>query len=133
MAEARTKVLIVDDEGDLTRMLAVRFEAYGDFRVETAFDGIAALAKVRRLEPDVVLIDVKMPGMGGIELLRRLREEPRTRRTPVIVVTADQSCALEDPPRGAGPQLLVYKPFDVNELVAAARRVVEESRREGVR
>ncbi len=113
----KIKVLIVDDERELVEVLAFRFQSTGAFSVETAQDGLSALRKVSSFKPDVVLLDLLMPVMDGWEFCRRLRENPATRRLPVIVMTAAQSGEAEERARQAGVCQVVFKPFDDHRLV----------------
>jgi CheY-like chemotaxis protein len=81
------EVLVVDDEADSLALMAAILEARG-FSVACAASGADALRSVRRRAPDVILLDVMMPRMSGLDVLRCLREVPATARTPVILVTA---------------------------------------------
>ena len=80
-------VLVVDDEADFTDMVKLRLEAAG-YQVETAADGEDGLSKALECEPRLILLDIMMPGMDGIEALRRLRADERTKEIPVIMLTA---------------------------------------------
>jgi DNA-binding response OmpR family regulator len=114
---ARKKILVVDDEKDLVDIVAfnLRREQYD---VLTAGDGEKALEVARRETPDLVVLDLMMPGVGGLEVCRRLRSEPRTARTPVIMLTAkgEETDAVIGLAQGADDY--VRKPFGVKELMA---------------
>jgi len=114
---ARKKILVVDDEKDLVDIVAfnLRREQYD---VLTAGDGEKALEVAKRETPDLVLLDLMMPGVGGLEVCRRLRSEPRTARTPVIMLTAkgEETDAVIGLSQGADDY--VRKPFGSKELVA---------------
>lgn len=114
---ARKKILVVDDEKDLVDIVAfnLRREQYD---VLTAGDGEKALEVAKRETPDLVLLDLMMPGVGGLEVCRRLRSEPRTARTPVIMLTAkgEETDAVIGLAQGADDY--VRKPFGVKELMA---------------
>ena len=88
-ASAPTKetILVVDDEASIRRILETRLSMIG-YNVVTACDGTEALACFQECEPDLVVLDVMMPGLDGWELLRRLKSNPRTRHLPVILATA---------------------------------------------
>ena len=81
------KILIVDDEPDLLAMLKLPFEAAG-FHVETAVDGEDGMSKARQFSPDLVLLDIVMPGVDGWEIHRRLRADKTFDRTKIIMMTA---------------------------------------------
>ena len=112
-------VLIEDDEG-IAELLAFNLEAAGH-TVLAARDGVSGLHLARTSEPDVVLLDVMLPGMDGIEVCRRLR---RSSSTPVIMLTAHEGSAL-DAVRGssAGADGYVAKPFSIGELLSCMASV----------
>src|SRR5215207_4319026 len=121
-------VLIVEDEPDIAEGLRYNLEREG-LRAVVAGTGERGLelALDRANPPRLVLLDLMLPGMSGAELCRRLRREPRTRRTPVIILTARGS----ETERVAGLELgaddYVTKPFSVRELVARVRAVLRRS------
>ena len=115
---AGERVLVVDDDPPLQRMLARTLTAEG-FSVAVAADGGAALAEVERSLPDVIVLDVAMPGMDGLAVCRRLRAKGMT--TPVLMLTARD--AVPDRVRGceAGADDYLVKPFATEELIARIR------------
>ncbi len=118
MSDEQPLVLIADDSQPARLLLRRLLEREG-FRVEEASDGDEALRQARDLLPDLVLMDIQMPVMDGFEAVRALREEPRTARIPIIVVTAAARHA-EDMARGfgLGADDYVVKPFNSSELIA---------------
>ena len=116
---APRKVLIVDDERDLVKPLALRLAVQGGYEVATAYDGEDGLAQAALFRPDVALIDLAMPGLDGWHLCRRLREDPRTRRTQVIIMTAGLSPDLGRRALSEGVTQLLLKPFEESELLQA--------------
>ena len=111
------RLLIVDDEEDLLFMVSLAAEATGKFVVATARDGEEGLAKARALRPDVVVLDGIMPKMGGFELCRRLRADPATKDTPVVILSAGDPGRAEAEARAAGADRFVRKPYDQAELM----------------
>jgi DNA-binding response OmpR family regulator len=112
----QSTILIIDDEPDNLR-LAVEMLRNKGFEMVSARDGAAGLQIASRLRADLILLDVRMPGMDGFEVCRRLKANPLTQRIPVIFLTAlDQ---FEDKARGfeAGGVDYVTKPFDSRELL----------------
>lgn len=109
------KVLVVDDEEDMIEVVQDRLEAYG-FMVATAANGVEALNKLSREKFDGVFLDVKMPMMGGIEVLEQIRKNGL--KIPVIIITASSTkdVALEAMAKGADDYVL--KPFEWEELKA---------------
>jgi CheY-like chemotaxis protein len=117
-APPRRKILIVDDERDLVRPLALRLGA-GRFEVAVAYDGADGLERAFQFRPDVALIDLAMPVLDGWQLCRRLREDSRTRRTKVIIMTAWLSPDLWKRALSEGVTQLLLKPFEEADLLKA--------------
>lgn len=123
------RVLVVDDEADLAAILANRLRRAG-YEVTLAADGLVALELIGRDRPDLVLLDVRMPRLDGIETLRRLRQDGDTARLPAIVMTAnaedsDRARALE-----AGADACLAKPFETAEMLARIRELLDGRRNE---
>lgn len=105
-------VLVVDDEPDIRALLELTLQHVAGWRVEVASSGTQALERVPELAPDVVLLDVMMPGLDGPETARRLAADPRSAAVPVILLTAkarpgETTALLEGPVAG-----VLAKPFD---------------------
>jgi len=118
-----TKILIVEDESDIAELIRYNVERAG-YQAQVLRDGHQALQFLRREVPDLLVLDLMLPGMDGLELCRRLRAEPATRALPIIMVTAkgeetDRVVGLE---MGADDYLV--KPFSPRELVARLRAVL---------
>lgn len=111
------KVLIIDDEEDLVAMLSLRLRSTGRFEVDTAPDGAAGLARADSFGPDVVLLDTVMPGLDGWEVCRRLRADPRTKATRIVVMTAGNPSAAQARAKQAGADEVVFKPYDHERLI----------------
>ena len=118
-------ILLVDDDALMRRSLAFNLEQAG-YRASTAADAENALRLARRDAPDLILLDIGLPGMDGLDALRNFRQEANT---PIIFVTArrrelDQALGLE-----LGADDYVTKPFDVNVLLARIKAVLRRSER----
>jgi len=113
----RPLIVIAEDEPDTAKLLAYRFRLSG---VETiiATDGITALNEVMERKPDLVILDLMMPRMDGLEVCRLLKASPITRRIPVLLLTALASPADKLKGFGSGADDYLTKPFEVSELVA---------------
>jgi two-component system response regulator (stage 0 sporulation protein F) len=122
------RLLIVDDEQPVLEVLGEYFTAQG-YEVATADGGAEALAAVRRIRPDVVLLDIRMPGMDGIEVLRRLRQQDE--RLAVIMVTANEDVALARETLEIGAFDYVAKPFDFRYLDRAVAAALMQGERGG--
>lgn len=118
------KVLIVDDEADVVRLLQFRFEKEG-FETITATDGQTALSAVESEMPDLVLLDIMMPLMDGMEVLRQIRSRRRTSKIPVIMLTAKTTSITVDEARQLWVSDYIMKPFDPEVLVRKAKKALK--------
>lgn len=117
------KILIVDDESAARIALATLLRKEG-FEVDEVHDGRSALARCASFRPDLVLLDVLMPDMSGLEVCRRIKAAPETRLTPVVLITGLTD--TEDRIEGinAGADDFLGKPIDFNELLALTRSLL---------
>ena len=122
------RLLIVDDEPSLLRTLEGCFRAEG-FDITTARSGADALVKVAQSIPDLVLTDVRMPGMSGYELAQHLRESPRTALVPIVLLTARIDTGDRIEGFRAGVDGYVIKPFIPDELVAMVKSILNRVER----
>lgn len=118
-----SRILIVDDES-ASRIALEALLRREKFEVHSATDGPAALAECSSFRPDLVLLDVLMPGMSGLEVCRQIKATPETRLTPVVLITG--LSATEDRIQGinAGADDFLSKPIDFNELLARTRSLI---------
>jgi two-component system response regulator GlrR len=107
-------VLVVDDEADLLQIVSDRLVAAG-YRVITARDGLEALDRVREAQPACVILDLKMPRLGGFEALPAIRRAAPAAR--VIVLTGSPNRPLREACRAKGADAFMLKPFDPGELL----------------
>jgi DNA-binding response OmpR family regulator len=119
------KILVVDDAADTVAVLAFTLRRQG-YDVSTAYSGEEALRLVAEEQPDLVLLDVSMPGIDGLEVCRRLKAEPRFESMPVILLTclARQDCIVDG--LEAGAHDYITKPFDHHVLAARLRSALRE-------
>ena len=115
-------VVVADDERDIADFLTLNLTMEG-YRVETVYDGQAALDAVRALHPDVVLLDVMMPNLDGIQVLQAIKADPDTKAIPVIMLTAKAGDADVWAGWQAGASYYVTKPFDIDELLRYLRHL----------
>ena len=114
------RVLIVDDAIFMRNMIKDIFAGSG-FEIREAADGQAALAACQQAMPDIVLLDVMMPGIDGYEVCRRLKSDARAAGTFVVLMTAGHQATEEIRATAAGADLYVAKPFSPNELLRAVQ------------
>jgi phosphate regulon transcriptional regulator PhoB len=121
------EVLVVEDEPDIRRLVVLHLERDG-FRCRTATTGPEALREVQKAAPDLVVLDLMLPDLDGLEVCRQLRGDRRTAAVPIIMLTAksdevDRIVGLE-----VGADDYVAKPFSPKELVARVRAVLRRVR-----
>ncbi len=124
-------ILIVEDEEPLSLLLRYNLEAEG-YTVEVVARGDDADTRLRERVPDLVLLDWMLPGLSGIELCRRLRQRPDTKRLPIIMLTARGEESERVRGLATGADDYVVKPFSVPELVARVRALLRRASPERV-
>ncbi len=120
------RILVVDDDPDIARFIALNLELEG-FEVRIAHDGLEALSAVELWLPDLVLLDVMMPRLDGVDTCRKLRSDPLTANLPVIMLTAKSLSADKVLGLTAGADDYIVKPFDTLELVARVRSTMRRN------
>lgn len=110
------RILIADDEHNIRHILDFSLHAEG-FDVLAAQDGEEALALAASEVPDLIIMDVMMPGCGGIEACRRLKQNPRTRQIPVLLLTARSSREDREAGEAAGAAEYITKPFSPQKVI----------------
>ena len=123
----RAKILVVDDEPNIVQTLQDRLEM-NDYQVITAADGKEGLEKATSERPDIVLLDVIMPIMDGLEMLERLRKNDSTRDLPVIMLTARSQSQDITRANSYGIEDYVVKPFDLSELLEKIQAILENKK-----
>jgi two-component system alkaline phosphatase synthesis response regulator PhoP len=118
-----SKIMIVDDEQDIVELLSYNLEKEG-FSTVKAYDGEAALGLVRSEKPDLMILDLMLPKMNGLDVCKAIRRNPETVNLPIIMLTAkgdeiDKIIGLE-----VGADDYITKPFSIKELIARVRAVL---------
>ncbi|HEU0130375.1 MAG TPA: response regulator [Mycobacteriales bacterium] len=121
---SRPRVLLVDDDEDVRHMTRVSLGFEG-FDVTEAEDGTEGLAAARSDRPDAMILDVMMPGMDGLAVLRELREDPGLADLPVLILTAKAGSAAEQEGWDAGATAYLTKPFTGTALAGTLRRLLD--------
>lgn len=121
-------ILVVEDEEDIADLVAFNLRR-NEFQVELAHDGIQGLAKAKQIKPDLIVLDVMMPGLDGFRVFKELRKDKSTRTIPVIMLTARGQ--TEDRIQGLelGAEDYVTKPFSPKELVLRIKNLIKRSTR----
>ncbi len=125
-ADHPARILIVDDERHNRELLEVMLKPEG-FLLLSAASGEEALAMVARQPPDLILLDVMMPGMDGYQVATRIRDVPGLKRTPVLMLTALDDSNSRAHGLRAGAEDYVTKPVDRADLCARVRRVLKDA------
>ena len=111
-------VLLVEDDRKITLAVGVRLKAMG-YQLATAADAISAVAQARKHAPDVVLLDINLPGGDGFLVAERLHSLMQTSATPIIFITASKQPGLKTRARELGAAAFLEKPFDATQLADA--------------
>jgi len=125
MGAKKIKILFIEDEPDQIMMISLRFEKSG-YTVISSMDGEEGLKMVVKEKPDLVLVDVIMPGIDGFEVCRRIRKDPVTKHIPIISTTAAGMDDVERQCITAGADDCVRKPYDSADLLMKIRRLLEK-------
>jgi CheY-like chemotaxis protein len=122
MAGSPATVLICDDEPSIRELIRISLDGPYDF-VE-ADDGVESLELARRVRPDVVILDMMMPRMTGLEVLSAIRQEEELKAIPVVVLTAQPN--TREQAIDAGADVVMVKPFEPQQIAVAVREVLAE-------
>lgn len=118
-------ILIIDDQIDLLSSLVAIFELEG-YEATDKSNGLAGLDEARRAPPDLVISDINLPQLSGLDIARQLRTNPQTMHIPIIMITADPNPDLDHLSMAAGANHLLRKPFNVDELLNVVRQLLSE-------
>jgi two-component system KDP operon response regulator KdpE len=121
--DGKRNILVVDDDAQITRVLKTTLSAQG-YGIRTAADGEQALQEMKGWSPDLVITDLRMPNMDGLELCRSIRAESRV---PIIVLSVKGEEAIKVEALDAGADDYITKPFSINELLARVRAALRRA------
>ena len=116
-------ILVVDDDPEIVKLLTIRLTKLG-YAITTAANGVDGIATARRDKPDLILLDVMMPGKSGWDVIRALKADPSTRDIKIIMVSAIGEITNEITARMYGANAHVDKPFDFETLETAIGNVL---------
>src|SRR5215212_11443315 len=127
----RTRVLVVEDEQDIAGLVKHALEREGGFVINLAASGDAALKSVAEDIPDLVLLDLNLPILNGVEVCRIMRGRPETAKVPIIMLTARSSETDRITGLDIGADDYITKPFSLRELAARVRAVLRRHAEDG--
>jgi two-component system chemotaxis response regulator CheY len=117
------KVLIVDDSASMRQVIAFTLEKAG-FTVAQGVNGKDGLKRLEELEPELIISDLNMPEMDGLEFIRQLRARPASRLTPVLMLTTESDSTKKQQGKEAGATGWIIKPFEPQQLLQVIARVL---------
>lgn len=115
------KILICEDDQAILEMIKIMLENAG-FQVQTQPNGKAIERKVKEYLPDLILIDIWMPGINGKEAIKLLKKDPKIKKIPVIIISAISEGEINQVVKDVGAEAFLPKPFNMSDLVAMARK-----------
>src|SRR5579859_5725706 len=122
------KILVIDDEINIIEFIKLGL-GYEGFQVDSAMDGPQGLAAAQRIDPDIVILDLMLPGMDGLEVCRRLRTNPTTQDVPVLMLTAKDEVSDRIVGLQTGADDYLTKPFDFYELLERIKAILRRQKR----
>ncbi len=120
------KILIADDEVYMLRLLEMTFKK-GGYTVVSCRDGQEALAQAAATLPQLIVLDIMMPGLDGLGALRQLKSNPATRAIPVVVLSAKGHALTKVEAELAGAVLFMAKPFSPNQLLSEVQKILGQA------
>lgn len=118
------KILVADDEVFMVRLLEMTLKK-GGYEVISCRNGQTALATAVTATPQLIVLDVMMPGLDGLDALRRLKENPATQNIPVVVLSAKGHALTKVEAELAGAAMFLPKPFSPNQLLSEVKKILE--------
>lgn len=122
------KILMIDDEGDMCLLVKQNLEMGGNYKVIVAHDGKNGISAARHEKPDLILLDIIMPGMGGFDVLRKLKEMNETCSIPVIMLTAIGTEEAKEKAMSLYNEEYIVKPVQTEVLKSKIEEVLKRGR-----
>ena len=123
--EPKKKILVVDDERDIVKALTIRLRGAG-YEVVTAFDGAQGIFTAHKENPDLIILDIRMPAGNGFSVAEKLKQSTNTFTIPVIFLTGSPEKNAEKKAMVLGARFYIKKPYDPEELLDAVKRALEK-------
>lgn len=124
---SKKKILIIDDEAAFGRMAKLRLEETGKYEVRVETEGEEAIAAVRKFEPDLILLDIMMPGTSGFKICKELKEKEKLSSIPVIILSGKKDESDKVSGLDIGADDYIVKPFSASELDSRIRAVLRRA------
>ncbi len=121
-------ILIIDDDENIRSAVKRGLEGFGKYRVSVAEGGKAGLKAAGKVKPDLILLDIVMPDMDGISVLKKLREKGKTRFIPVVMLTGVQDQEAKEQASYQYAEQYLTKPFEINKLESVIARTLSSPR-----
>jgi CheY-like chemotaxis protein len=122
------KILVIDDDENLCAAVKRGLESFGKYEVSVAGGGKAGLKAGRKLRPDLILLDIIMPDLDGLSVLKKLRQNEKTRFIPVVMLTGVQDQEAKEQASYEYAEQYVTKPFEINRLESVIARTLARPR-----
>lgn len=122
------EILVVDDEPNMIDIAQAVLEERG-FRVAGVHSGKECLKRLKGKKPDLILLDIRMPGMDGWEVLREIKKDERTKAIPVMMYTVVEKSLDEETLRERGVEEFIVKPFKLEDLIRKVEKIMKKKRR----
>lgn len=122
---SKKRILIIDDEDDFRILVRMNLELTGDFKVDMAANGKQGISLAKRVKPDLILLDILMPGIDGLEVLKRLKKGKDTMAIPVIMLTAKGDEASKIEATQLYDEEYITKPIEAPELKVRIEKVLK--------
>jgi excisionase family DNA binding protein len=119
LVEGKFNILVVDDEPEIVELIRSFLERSGSYEISTASDGISALIEVGRVKPDLLILDIMIPGVDGVEVCRRIKDDTSNK---TVIVAVSGTSENERKVLQAGADSFMLKPVDLDKLHAEVRR-----------
>ncbi len=123
---AKAKILIIEDDPDISGLLGLRLKR-NDYDTAFASDAVTAMTVARKERPDLILLDIGLPGGGGMLVMERLKAIAPLAHVPIIVVSARDAASTEEQVLRAGAQAFLPKPIEMERLLATVREALGET------
>lgn len=122
---SKGKILIIDDNIETSLVLKMRLE-FEDYNVELAYDGKEGVEKANKHNPDLILLDIMMPGVDGFAVCAKLRNTSKTKDIPIIMVTAKTLMGDVEQAFKKGADSYIMKPFEIEELIEKIEKYIKK-------